>query len=117
MKPVYRLQVQCPGEIVESIQSILKRRRGHIVQDRPIPGTLLYSVRGFLPVLDSFGFETDLRTFTQGRATVHSIFDHWAVVPQEHYFASIGTITAPLFGSRIVIENATSQRFVRRRID
>jgi 116 kDa U5 small nuclear ribonucleoprotein component len=81
MEPVYRLQIQCPGEIVESIQSVLKRRRGHIVQDRPIPGTLLYSLRGFLPVLDSFGFETDLRTFTQGQAMVHSIFDHWAVVP------------------------------------
>ena len=81
MEPMYRLQIQCPGEIVESIQPILKRRRGHIVQDRPIPGTLLCSVRGFLPVLDSFGFETDLRTFTQGQAMVHSVFDHWAVVP------------------------------------
>jgi U5 small nuclear ribonucleoprotein component len=81
MEPIYRLQIQCPGELVESIQPILKRRRGHIVQDRPIPGTLLYSVRGFLPVLDSFGFETDLRTFTQGQAMVHSVFDHWAVVP------------------------------------
>ena len=28
-----------------------------------------------------FGFETDLRTFTQGQAMVHSVFDHWAVVP------------------------------------
>jgi U5 small nuclear ribonucleoprotein component len=81
MEPIYRLHIQCPGEIVESIQPVLKRRRGHVVQDRPIPGTLLYSVRGFLPVLDSFGFETDLRTFTQGQAMVHSIFDHWAVVP------------------------------------
>jgi U5 small nuclear ribonucleoprotein component len=31
--------------------------------------------------LDSFGFETDLRTFTQGQAMVHSVFDHWAVCP------------------------------------
>jgi hypothetical protein len=46
-----------------------------------VPGTLLYSVRGFIPVLDSFGFETDLRTFTQGQAFVHSVFDHWAVCP------------------------------------
>lgn len=52
-----------------------------MVQDKPIPGTLLYNVRGFLPVLDSFGFETDLRTFTQGQAMVHSVFDHWALVP------------------------------------
>eukprot|EP00934_Nitzschia_sp_Nitz4_P005834 Nitzschia sp. Nitz4//scaffold141_size107518//24707//27903//NITZ4_004269-RA/size107518-augustus-gene-0.80-mRNA-1//1//CDS//3329536267//5824//frame0 len=81
MEPIYRLQIQCPGEIVDSIQNVLKRRRGHIVKDRPISGTLLYNVRGFLPVLDSFGFETDLRTFSQGQAMVHSVFDHWAVVP------------------------------------
>eukprot|EP00980_Cylindrotheca_fusiformis_P006159 scaffold1319_cov126-Cylindrotheca_fusiformis.AAC.48 len=81
MEPIYRLQIQCPGEIVNSIQSVLKRRRGHIVQDKPIPGSLLYSIKGFIPVLDSFGFETDLRTFTQGQAMVHSVFDHWDLVP------------------------------------
>mmetsp|Transcript_18743 Transcript_18743/g.46413 ORF Transcript_18743/g.46413 Transcript_18743/m.46413 type:complete len:1029 (+) Transcript_18743:77-3163(+) len=81
MEPIYRLQIQCPGEIVDSIQNLLKRRRGHAVRDRPIPGTFLYDVKGFIPVLDSFGFETDLRTFTQGQAMVHSIFDHWDLVP------------------------------------
>jgi U5 small nuclear ribonucleoprotein component len=81
MEPIYRLQIQCPGEIVDAIQPVLNKRRGHIVQDKPISGSTLYSVKGFLPVLDSFGFETDLRTFTQGQAMVHSVFDHWAVVP------------------------------------
>jgi U5 small nuclear ribonucleoprotein component len=81
MEPIYRLQIQCPGSIVDSIQPLLYRRRGHIVQDRPISGSTFYSVKGFLPVLDSFGFETDLRTFTQGQAMVYSVFDHWAVVP------------------------------------
>jgi U5 small nuclear ribonucleoprotein component len=41
----------------------------------------LYTVKGYLPVLDSFGFETDLRTFTQGQAMVYSVMDHWAVAP------------------------------------
>jgi len=81
MEPIYKVQIQCPGDMVTSIQPVLKRRRGHIVQDRPISGTLLYNVRGFLPVLDSFGFETDLRTYTQGQAMVHAVFDHWAIVP------------------------------------
>ncbi|KAI2501449.1 Elongation factor G [Fragilaria crotonensis] len=81
MEPIYRLQIQCPGDMVDSIQPILTRRRGHIVQDRPISGSMLYSVKGFIPVLDSFGFETDLRTFTQGQAMVHAVFDHWNVVP------------------------------------
>jgi len=51
------------------------------VQDRPLVGSTLVNVKAFLPVLDSFGFETDLRTFTQGQAMVHSVFDHWSEVP------------------------------------
>ena len=85
MEPIYRLQIQCVGEIVESIQPVLTKRRGHIVQDKPITGSTLYSLRGFIPVLDSFGFETDLRTFTQGQAMVHSVFDHWEVVRESPF--------------------------------
>ena len=81
MEPMYRLDIMCPGSMVESIQPVLTRRRGHIVQDRPVPGSKFSCVKGFLPVLDSFGFETDLRTFTQGQAMVYSVFDHWAMVP------------------------------------
>lgn len=89
MEPWYRLQIQCPGDIVSAIQPVLSKRRGHIVQDKPIPGSPLYSVKAFLPVLDSFGFETDLRTFTQGQAMVHSVFDHWAIVPGDPLDKSI----------------------------
>lgn len=89
MEPIFRLQIQCPGEIVDAIQPILTRRRGHIVQDRPISGSTMSSVKAFLPVLDSFGFETDLRTFTQGQAMVFSVFDHWNVVPGDPLDKSI----------------------------
>ncbi|KAF0726759.1 hypothetical protein AaE_009578 [Aphanomyces astaci] len=41
----------------------------------------MYTVRGFLPVIESFGFETDLRVFTQGHAFCTQAFDHWALVP------------------------------------
>jgi U5 small nuclear ribonucleoprotein component len=89
MEPVYRLQFLCPGAIVDPIQPILTRRRGHIVQDHPIPGALMSTVKGYLPVLDSFGFETDLRTYTQGQAMVFSVFDHWAVAPGDPLDRSI----------------------------
>lgn len=89
MEPIYQLQIQCPGDMVDSIQPLLIRRRGHIIQDKPVSGSLLYNVKGFLPVLDSFGFETDLRTFTQGQAMVHSVFDHWAIVPGDPLDRSI----------------------------
>jgi U5 small nuclear ribonucleoprotein component len=32
-------------------------------------------------VIESFGFETDLRYHTQGQAFCQSMFDHWQVVP------------------------------------
>lgn len=37
--------------------------------------------QAFLPVIESFGFETDLRYHTQGQAFCLSVFDHWAIVP------------------------------------
>jgi hypothetical protein len=38
-------------------------------------------LRSKIPVIDSFGFETDLRVYTQGQAFCMQVFDHWAVVP------------------------------------
>jgi len=81
MEPIYRLEIQCQGNIVDAINPLISKRRGHIVQDKPVPGSPFSRIKAFLPVMDSFGFETDLRTFTQGQAMVHSVFDHWAIVP------------------------------------
>lgn len=55
--------------------------RGHVTQDIPKPGSPLYTVKAYLPVIDSCGFETDLRTHTQGQAFCQQMFDHWQIVP------------------------------------
>lgn len=38
-------------------------------------------MNGLIPVIDSFGFETDLRIHTQGQATVSLVFDRWSIIP------------------------------------
>ncbi|KAL0460173.1 UNVERIFIED_CONTAM: U5 small nuclear ribonucleoprotein component CLO [Sesamum latifolium] len=53
------------------------------------PGTPAYIVKAFLPVIESFGFETDLRYHTQGQAFCLSVFDHWAIVPGDPLDKSI----------------------------
>lgn len=53
--------------------------RGHVTQDAPVPGSPLYIIKAFIPAIDSFGFETDLRTHTQGQAFCLSVFHHWQV--------------------------------------
>jgi len=81
MEPVLELQIQAPADVVQSIFPVLARRRGHVVQDAPKPGAPFYTVKAYLPAMDSFGFETDLRAFTQGQAMCFSTFDHWSIVP------------------------------------
>ncbi|KAI0497000.1 hypothetical protein KFK09_023326 [Dendrobium nobile] len=81
MEPVYYVEIQTPIDCVSAIYTVLSRRRGHVTADVPKPGTPAYIVKAFLPVIESFGFETDLRYHTQGQAFCLSVFDHWAIVP------------------------------------
>ncbi|KKK23791.1 hypothetical protein AOCH_000290 [Aspergillus ochraceoroseus] len=81
MEPIYSCSMTGPPDAVASVYTVLSRRRGHVLSDGPIAGTPLYSVRGLIPVIDSFGFETDLRIHTQGQASVSLVFDKWSVVP------------------------------------
>jgi translation elongation factor EF-G len=62
------VHVQAPADCISAIYTVLARRRGHVTQDLPKPGSPLYTVKAYIPVIDSFGFETDLRTHTQGQA-------------------------------------------------
>jgi U5 small nuclear ribonucleoprotein component len=61
MEPVYGVAAVGPSDAVAAVYASLARRRGHVLSDGPVAGTPLYRVRGLLPVIDSFGFETDLR--------------------------------------------------------
>ena len=63
--------------------------RGHVTQDAPVPGSPLYTIKAFIPAIDSFGFETDLRTHTQGMAFCLSVFHHWQIVPGDPLDKSI----------------------------
>jgi len=66
---------------VNAVYLVLARRRGHVTFDGPKAGSPLYTIKAMLPAIDSFGFETDLRSHTQGQAFCLSWFDHWQVVP------------------------------------
>ncbi|PTD01519.1 Pre-mRNA-splicing factor cwf10 [Fusarium culmorum] len=81
MEPVYSVSVTGPEESYMEVYNVLSRRRGHVLSDGPVAGTPLYRVNGLLPVIDSFGFETDLRIKTQGSSMVSLVFDSWSIVP------------------------------------
>jgi elongation factor 2 len=88
LEPVYLVEIQCPESVIGGIYAVLNRRRGHIVAEEPRPGTPLYSVRAYLPVLESFGFTADLRSHTAGQAFPQCVFDHWQVIPGDPFEAN-----------------------------
>lgn len=83
MEPVYYVEVQTPADCVSAVYTVLARRRGHVTQDIAKAGSPLYTVKALIPVIDANGFETDLRTATQGQAFCLQVFDHWSIVPGE----------------------------------
>lgn len=80
MEPIFYVEIQAPSDCIQSVYTVLARRRGHVTQDLPKPGSPLYTIKALIPAIDSFGFETDLRTHTQGQAFCQQIFDHWQVI-------------------------------------
>lgn len=81
MEPVYEIEVQTPADTTQAVMHVIHRRRGKIVSEIPKPGTPIYIMRGHVPVIESFGLESDLRSSTQGQAFLQKVFDHWQVLP------------------------------------
>ncbi|KAI0249552.1 Calreticulin family-domain-containing protein [Lactifluus subvellereus] len=89
MEPIYYVEVQAPSDCISAVYTVLARRRGHVTQDIPKAGSPLYTVKALIPVIDANGFETDLRTATQGQAFCLQVFDHWSIVPGDPTDTSI----------------------------
>ncbi|GAA5977414.1 hypothetical protein JCM10908_004971 [Rhodotorula pacifica] len=80
-EPVYFVEIQTPQDCIPAIYEILARRRGHVTKDIPKPGSPLFTVQAYIPVVDANGFETDLRTHTLGQAFCMQTFDHFSNCP------------------------------------
>jgi len=76
-EPIYLAEIQTEQEVVGKIYSVVARRRGEVIEEVPKPGTPLVHVRVHIPVMESFGFTSQLREETSGRAFPQLIFDHW----------------------------------------
>jgi len=76
-EPIYLVEIQCPENAIGGIYSVLNRRRGQVFAEEQRPGTPMFTVKAYLPVMESFGFTADLRGQTQGQAFPQSVMDHW----------------------------------------
>jgi len=80
-EPVFLVEVQVPETAMGGVYGVLTRRRGHVFGEEQRPGTPLFTIKAYLPVMESFGFNADLRSHTSGQAFPQMVFDHWQVLP------------------------------------
>ena len=59
---------------------MLNRRRGQVFSEEQRVGTPMFTVKAYLPVMESFGFNGDLRAATGGQAFPQAVFDHWETI-------------------------------------
>ncbi|KAH6692374.1 elongation factor 2 [Plectosphaerella plurivora] len=81
LEPVFLVEIQVPEQAMGGVYGVLTRRRGHVFNEEQRPGTPLFTIKAYLPVLESFGFNSDLRQATSGQAFPQMVFDHWQVLP------------------------------------
>ena len=80
LEPVMRVEVVMPEEYMGPVVGDLNRRRGMIDgMDQNPSGKI---ARAFVPLGEMFGYATDLRSATQGRATFNMEFARYAEVPR-----------------------------------
>ena len=80
LEPVMRVEVVMPDQYMGQVVGDLNRRRGMIDgMDQNPSGKI---ARAFVPLGEMFGYATDLRSATQGRATFHMEFARYAQVPR-----------------------------------
>ncbi len=80
LEPVMRVEVVVPEEYMGDIMSDLTGRRGKITSIEARGGTQIVNAR--VPLSEMFGYATDLRSRTQGRATYTMHFDRYEQAPQ-----------------------------------
>jgi elongation factor G len=79
LEPMMKVEVETPEDYMGDVIGDINRRRGQINSMEEKHG--LKVVDSFVPLSEMFGYSTDLRSATQGRATYSMVFDHYAEVP------------------------------------
>jgi elongation factor G len=79
LEPIMKMEITVPGEYIGDVISDINGRRGHIEHVGESAGRQQLIAK--VPLAETFGYATDLRSITQGKATYHMDFFKYAEVP------------------------------------
>jgi elongation factor G len=80
LEPIMAVEVVTPDDYLGDVMGNLNSRRGRVEQLEQVAAS--QSIKASVPLAEMFGYATDLRSMTQGRATFTMQFDRYEEVPQ-----------------------------------
>lgn len=80
-EPIFKVDIVTPDEYVGTVTSILAGKRGTAEDFTSLAGNVTTLIEGTLPVRESFTFNEELKSATQGKAGASLSFSHYAVLP------------------------------------
>jgi elongation factor G len=80
LEPVMAVEVVVPEEYMGDVMGDLSSRRGRVLGMDSRGGAQV--INSNVPLASMFGYATELRSMTQGRATYTMVFDHYEQVPK-----------------------------------
>jgi elongation factor 2 len=81
LEPIYKININVPEKYLGPVYKVLSKRRGRIIDTKTKEGSPINIVVGEVPVSESIGINTELRSETSGYAFSQMIFSHWEKVP------------------------------------
>jgi elongation factor G len=81
LEPIMKVEVTTPKDYLGAINGDLNRRRGVIMSSEDVPGGAV-TITAHVPLSEMFGYATDMRSATQGRATYTMEFSHYEKAPK-----------------------------------
>jgi elongation factor G len=81
LEPIMKIEVETPEDYMGDIMGDLNRRRGIIQGMEDLPGGTK-AIKAEVPLSDMFGYATDMRSMSQGRATFSMEFSKYAETPK-----------------------------------
>jgi len=80
LEPIMKVEVRCPEDYFGAVVGDINSRRGMIMGSDSMGKTQV--VHAMVPLAETFGYSTELRSITQGRASYSMEFDHYEEVPK-----------------------------------
>eukprot|EP00736_Rhodelphis_marinus_P004080 Rmarinus@m.18833 len=82
----YACEIQTTADALGKVYGVLNRRRGQITHEEMREGTPLFMIKSHIPVVESFGLATELRSKCSGAASAQLVFSHWQPIPDDPFW-------------------------------